>query len=201
MKRFIATLFLCVFTQTLCFAIQEHITDSINIEYQTFNNDTIYYKKYYSSDDVYIFCSLKKYEGDLFLKHHALYNKMILPDLIEYFNNDNNNRVAFIKFVIRTFLDGYGKTRCAEMIEKHVPQIAIYICVDIQGDIIDLSFNYDHTFAKFMTPEDIIRNTKNLQECATIPFFAEYANTGVKILPPLSIEIFKSHIEEYLNEE
>lgn len=201
MKRFIITFLAIVFAQTFCYAVGDNQIDTIKVEYQTYNNDTVYYKKYFSSDDVYTFCSLKQYEGDLFLKHHALYNKMNLPDLIDQFNNDNDNRVAFIKYVIRTFLRGYGKERCTEMVKKKVSQISIYICVDVQGNIVDLSFNYDYTFAKFMTPEDIIRSTRILQGCAPIPFFAEYINMGVKILPPLTIEIFKSSIEEYLNEE
>ena len=58
--------------------------------------------------------------------------------------------------------------------------------------------NYFHT--KFMTPEDIVHNTRILQSSALNTFFAEYAEMGVKILPPLSIPINKTFIEEYLKE-
>ncbi len=203
MKRFFVIFFVIVFTQNLCYAAEYNQIDcdSIKVEYQIYNNDTIYHKRYFSSNDIFTFSTLKQYEEELFLKYHTLHNKMNLPDLIEQFNNDNNNRVAFVKFIIRTFLDGYGKKRCREIIENQSPQIAIHICIDIEGNIIDLNFNYDHTFAKFMTPEDIVHNTRILQSSALNTFFAEYAEMGVKILPPLSIPINKTFIEEYLKEQ
>ena len=52
-----------------------------------------------------------------------------------------------------------------------------------------------------MTPEDIVHNTRILQSSALNTFFAEYAEMGVKILPPLSIPINKTFIEEYLKEQ
>ena len=76
MKRFITTLFVIVFIHTLCFAMQEHATDSAVVEYQSYGNDTIYRIKY-TPTSVSTFCGLKHYEENLFRKFHNSTTKLI----------------------------------------------------------------------------------------------------------------------------
>ena len=52
---------------------------------------------------------LKQYEGNLFAKFHKQFNKIEYGPLIDEFNSDDENRVAFIKFVVKKILEGYGK--------------------------------------------------------------------------------------------
>ena len=200
MKQLIITLLTIAFTGTLCYAMDSNQIDDIKVEYITYGNDTVYYKTD-SKLSKAIECGLKQYENDLFGERHLTHNKIDLEDLINTFNCDDTNRVAFYTFVVRNILEGYGKERCSEMIKNNSYYFSLYICADIQGNIIDLSFNYDPSVANYMTPQDIIRNTRILQNCVPVPFFSEYAEMGVKILPPLSIEIFKSFIERYINEQ
>ena len=105
MKRFITTLFVIVFIHTLCFAMQEHVTDSAAVEYQIYGNDTIYRIKY-TPTSVSTFCGLKQYEESLFRKFHNQYNQIDLEYLIDEFNSDDESRVAFLKYVQKKVLEG-----------------------------------------------------------------------------------------------
>lgn len=203
MERFITTLFIIVFTQTLCLAMQWQATDSVAVEYQIYGNDTIYRIKY-TPTSVSTFCGLKQYEDELFDKFHKQYNQMEFRYLIDEFNSDDESRVAFLKYVLTNILEGYGKERCAKLLAKckdNFHTIQIVICIDVTGRIFDLDFMYPSHCAEFMTNEDIVRNTQVLKDCEPFLFFEDYAKNGVKILPPLSMPILTSHIEEYLNAE
>ena len=202
MKRFFITFFVIVFTQTLCFAMQEYAADSAVVEYQSYGNDTIYRIKY-TPTSVSTSCGLKQYEENLFRKLHKQYNQIDLEYLIDVFNSDDESRVAFLKYVQKKVLEGYGKERCVELMAKckdNFRTILILICIDVEGEIFDLDFMYPAHYAEFMTNEDIIRNTQILKESEPFLFFEDYAEMGVKILPRFPIPIDERCIEEYLNE-
>jgi hypothetical protein len=203
MKRFIITLFAIVFTQSICYALEEHVTDSAAVEYQSYGNDTIYRIKY-TPTSVSTFCGLKHYEENLFRKLHKQYNQIDLEYLIDVFNSDDENRVAFLKYVLKNVLEGYGKERCAELMAKckdNFHCIQVIICIDVEGRILDLDFMYPEYCAEFMTNEDIVRNTQVLKDSEPFLFFEDYAEMGVKILPRFPIPIHERGIKEYLNEE
>ena len=203
MKRFIITLFAFVFTQSICYALQEHVTDSAVVEYQIYGNDTIYRIKY-TPTSVSTFCGLKQYEENLFRKFDKQYNQIDLEYLIDEFNSDDESRVAFLKYVQKKVLEGYGKARCAEMMAKckdNFHCIQILICIDVEGKIIDLDFMYPAHCAEFMTNDDIVRNTQILKDSEPFLFFEDYAEMGVSVLPRFPIPIHERGIKEYLNEE
>lgn len=203
MKRFIITLFAFVFTQSICYALEEHVTDSAVVEYQIYGNDTIYRIKY-TPTSVSTFCGLKQYEESLFRKFHNQYNQIDLEYLIDEFNSDDENRVAFLKYVLKNILEGYGKERCAELKAKckdNFHCIQILICIDVEGKIIDLDFMHPAHCAEFMTNDDIVRNTQILKDSEPFLFFEDYAEMGVRVLPRFPIPIHERCIEEYLNEE
>ena len=205
MKRFIITLFAIVFTQSICYAVgyNKIDNDSIKVEYQRCKNDTIYYKIHYQHGET-VFCGLKQYEENLFRKLHEQYNQIDLEYLIDVFNSDDESRVAFLKYVLKKVLEGYGKERCAEMMAKckdNFYTFQILICIDVEGKILDLDFMYPAHCAEFMTNEDIVRNTQVLKDSEPFLFFEDYAEMGVKVLPRFPIPIIERCIEEYLNEE
>ena len=205
MKRFITTLFTIVFMQSICYALGYNRidSDSIKVEYQRYKNDTIYYNIHYQLGET-IFCGLKQYEENLFRKLHKQYNQIDLEYLIDVFNSDEESRVAFLKYVQKIVLEGYGKDRCAEMIAKckdNFYTIQILICIDVEGEILDLDFMYIPSCAEFMTPEDVIRNTQILKDCEPFLFFEDYAEMGVKILPRFLIPIDEKCVKEYMNED
>ena len=203
MKRFIITLFTFVFTQSICYALEEHVTDSAVVEYQIYGNDTIYRIKY-TPTSVSTFCGLKQYEESLFRKFHNQYNQIDLEYLIDEFNSDDESRVAFLKYVQKKVLEGYGKARCAELMAKckdNFHCIQILICIDVEGKIIDLDFMYPAHCAEFMTNDDIVRNTQILKDSEPFLFFEDYAEMGVRVLPRFPIPIHERCIKEYLNEE
>ena len=201
MKRLITTFFVIVFTQTLCYAVEVNSSDSVKVEYQIYGNDTIYYNTYYQFEET-VFCGLKQYEESLFSKYYKQYNRMCIVDLIDEINSDNENRVAFMKCVVRKVLDGYGKERCVELMnkaEENWIDILILISIDVEGRIFDLDFMYTIDYAEFMTNEDIVRNTKILKDGEPFLFFTDYAKMGVRILPRLHIPITRWLIKEYLD--
>jgi hypothetical protein len=203
MKRFIITLFAIVFTQSICYALEEHVTDSAVVEYQIYGSDTIYRIKY-TPTSISTFCGLKQYEDEFFDKFHKQYNQMEFRYLIEEFNSDDESRVAFLKYVLKNILEGYGKERCAKLMAKckdNFHCIQILICIDVEGKIIDLDFMCPEYCAEFMTNEDIVRNTQILKDSEPFLFFEDYAEMGVKILPRFPIPIHERGIKEYLNEE
>ena len=203
MKRLIITLFAIVFTQSICYALEEHVTDSAVVEYQIYGNDTIYRIKY-TPTSVSTFCGLKQYEENLFRKFDKQYNQIDLEYLIDEFNSDDESRVAFLKYVQKKVLEGYGKARCAEMMAKckdNFHCIQILICIDVEGKIIDLDFMYPAHCAEFMTNDDIVRNTQILKDSEPFLFFEDYAEMGVRVLPRFPIPIHERGIKEYLNEE
>lgn len=202
MKRLITTFFVIVFTQTLCYAVEVSSSDSVKVEYQIYGNDTIYYNTYYQFRET-VFCGLKQYEESLFSKYYKQYNRMCIVDLIDEINSDNENRVAFVKCVVRRVLKGYGKERCKELMNKAEGgriEIYILISIDVEGRVFDLDFMYTPDYAEFMTNEDIVRNTKILKDGEPFLFFTDYAKMGVRILPRLMIPIKSSFIKEYLGE-
>ncbi len=202
MKRFLIILFTVVFMQTICYAVGYNQIDSIKVEYQRYKNDTIYYNIHYQFGET-TFCGLKQYEENLFRKLHKQYNQIDLEYLIDVFNSDDESRVAFLKYVQKKVLEGYGKERCVELMAKckdNFRTILILICIDVEGEIFDLDFMYPAHYAEFMTNEDIIRNTQILKESEPFLFFEDYAEMGVKILPRFPIPIDERCIEEYLNE-
>lgn len=203
MKRLIITLFAIVFTQSICYALEEYVTDSAVVEYQIYGNDTIYLIKY-TPTSISTFCGLKQYEENLFRKFHKQYNQIDLEYLIDEFNSDDESRVAFLKYVQKKVLEGYGKERCAKLMAKckdNFHCIQILICIDVEGNILDLDFMYPAHCAEFMTNEDIVRNTQILKDSEPFLFFEDYAEMGVKILPRFPIPIHERGIKEYLNEE
>ena len=205
MKRFIITLFAIVFTQSICYAVgyNKIDNDSIKVEYQRCKNDTIYYNIHYQHGET-VFCGLKQYEENLFRKFHKQYNQIDLEYLIDEFNSDDESRVAFLKYVQKKVLEGYGKERCAELISKYKDNfhyIQILICIDVEGKIIDLDFMYPSHCAEFMTNDDIVRNTQILKDSEPFLFFEDYAEMGVRVLPRFPIPIHERCIKEYLNEE
>ena len=203
MKRFLITLFTVVFTQTICYAVGYNQIDSIKVDYQRYKNDTIYRIKY-TPTSISTFCGLKQYEENLFRKFHKQYNQIDLEYLIDEFNSDDESRVAFLKYVQKKVLEGYGKERCAELKAKckdNFHCIQILICIDVEGNILDLDFMYPAHCAEFMTNEDIVRNTQILKDSEPFLFFEDYAEMGVRILPRFPIPIIERCIKEYLNEE
>ena len=205
MKRFFITFLVIVFTQSICYAVgcNQIDGDSIKVEYQRYKNDTIYYNIHYQFGET-VFCGLKQYEENLFRKLHEQYNQIDLEYLIGMFNSDDESRVAFLKYVLKKVLEGYGKERCAEMMAKckdNFYTFQILICIDVEGKILDLDFMYPAHCAEFMTNEDIVRNTQVLKDSEPFLFFEDYAEMGVKVLPRFPIPIIERCIEEYLNEE
>ena len=205
MKRFFITFLVIVFTQSICYAVgcNQIDGDSIKVEYQRYKNDTIYYNIHYQFGET-VFCGLKQYEENLFRKLHEQYNQIDLEYLIDMFNSDDESRVAFLKYVLKKVLEGYGKERCAEMMAKckdNFYTFQILICIDVEGKILDLDFMYPAHCAEFMTNEDIVRNTQVLKDSEPFLFFEDYAEMGVKALPRFPIPIIERCIEEYLNEE
>lgn len=202
MKRLFFTLFVIILTQYSNAAVVFR-TDTTKVEYQVCGNDTIYLKKQ-STIRERTYCGLKQYEENLFAKFHKQLNKIEYGALIDEFNSDDENRVAFIKFVVKKVLEGYGKDRCTEMINKnmnHSNTIQILINVDIEGKIFDLDFSFTPNCTEFMTNEDIIRNTRILKESEPFSYFTDYNKIGAKILPRLVIPILNNFIEDYLEEE
>ena len=203
MKRLIITFFAIVFTQSICYALEVYVTDSAVVEYQIYGSDTIYRIKY-TPTSVSTFCGLKQYEENLFSKFHKQYNRIEFGYLIDEFNSDDESRVAFLKYVLKNILEGYGKERCAKLMAKckdNFHCIQILICIDVEGKIIDLDFIYPAHCAEFMTNEDIVRNTQILKDSEPFLFFEDYAGMGVRILPRFPIPIHERCIEEYLNEK
>ena len=203
MKRFVITFFIIACVQTFCYAANENKPDSTKIEYQVHGNDTIYRIKY-TPTSVSTFCGLKQYEESLFRKFHNQYNQIDLEYLIDEFNSDDESRVAFLKYVQKKVLEGYGKARCAEMMAKckdNFYTIQILICIDVEGKIIDLDFMHPANCAEFMTNDDIVRNTQILKDSEPFLFFEDYAEMGVRVLPRFPIPIIERCIKEYLNGE
>lgn len=203
MKRFVLILTTLVFAQTLCYAVEVSSSDSVKVEYQIYGNDTIYYNTYYQFEET-VFCGLKQYEESLFSKFYKQYNRICIVDLIDEIRCDNENRVAFMKCVVRKVLDGYGKERCVELMNKVAGKriaIQILISVDVEGRVFDLDFMYTADYAEFMTNEDIVRNTKILKDGEPFLYFTDYAKMGVRILPQLNIPIDKCFIESFLKND
>lgn len=202
MKQFILT-FLGIVLAQFCYASETIDTDSTKAVYHICGNDTVFYKKFNTSGTS-TWCGLKQYEEVVFEDSHKQCNKVDFEYLINKFNSDNKNKANFCKYIIRNFLEGYGKEQCAEFLETYdglsLP-VAIYICINIDGEIIDLKFIYKPHFANYMTCEDVVRNTKQFLNSGSAPSFAEYAELGIKILPPLSIPILRKNVEDYLKEE
>lgn len=203
MKHIILTISAIILSSTFSNATEENITDSISIKYEICGNDTVYYKKH-SAQSVVTFCGIKQYEEDIFNRLHKQYNQLDFYDLVDMFNSDENNKSGFCKHIVKKFLEGYGKKQCAEFLENYKDlslPVSLLICVDTDGNVMDIDFIYEPSFAKYMTCEDIIRNTKQFTNSNPIPFFSEYTKMGVKILPPFLIPILRNEIMNYLKVE
>ena len=198
MKQIILTISAIILSSTFSNATEENITDSISIKYEICGNDTVYYKKH-SAQSVVTFCGIKQYEEDIFNRLHKQYNQLDFYDLVDMFNKS-----GFCKHIVKKFLEGYGKKQCAEFLENYKDlslPVSLLICVDTDGNVMDIDFIYEPSFAKYMTCEDIIRNTKQFTNSNPIPFFSEYTKMGVKILPPFLIPILRNEIMNYLKVE
>ena len=201
MKR-IFLLFLSSFLiQTVCYAFEKYPPEGWIVDYRVCGEDTVFYKKKPSS--VITFCGLKGYEEDLFSIFHYE-NEMEFRELIDKVNYDDENRIAFYKYVVRKVLEGYDEERRAAFIEaskKTSRNVQVLICLDAKGLIFDLNFIFPENFEQYLTNEDIVRNTKVLKACEPFPFFKGYENMGVKILPPLLIPIDECLLELSLKDE
>ena len=201
MKR-IFLLFLSSFLiQTVCYAFEKYPPEGWIVDYRVCGEDTVFYK--YKPSSVVKFCGLKGCEDDLFSIFHYE-NEMEFRELIDRVNNDDENRIAFYKYVVKKVLESYDEERRADFIEaskKTSRNVQILICLDAKGLIFDLDFIFPENFEQYLTCEDVVRNTKVLKACEPFPFFKGYENLGVKILPPLWIPIDECLIELFLKEE
>ena len=185
----------------VCYAFEKYPPEGWIVDYRVCGEDTVFYKKKPSS--VITFCGLKGYEEDLFSIFHYE-NEMEYRELIDRVNYDDENRIALYKYVFRKVLEGYDEKRRAAFIEaskKTSRNVQVLICLDAKGLIFDLNFIYPENFEQYLASEDIVRNTKLLKTCEPFPFFKEYENMGVKILPPLLIPIDECLIELSLKDE
>ena len=201
MKRYFLLFLSSVLIQTVCYAFEKYLPEGWIVDYRVCGKDTVFYKKKPSS--VSTFCGLKGYEEDLFSIFHYE-NEMEFRELIDRINYDFENRIAFYEYVVRKVLEGYDEERRAAFIEaskKTSRNVQILICLDAKGLIFDLNFIYPENFEQYLTCEDIVRNTKVLKACEPFPFFKEYENMGVKILPPLLIPIDECLLELSLKDE
>lgn len=66
MKRFIATFFVIVFAQTLCYAADECKSDSIKLGYQVYGNDTLFAEKF----EYMISCGLSSAECETVVENY-----------------------------------------------------------------------------------------------------------------------------------
>ena len=85
--------------------------------------------------------------------------------------------------------------------EKRRADVRILICIDVEGLIFHLNVIFPENSEKYLTNEDIVRNTKVLKACEPFSFFKGYENMGVKILPPLLIPIDECLLELSLKDE
>jgi len=185
----------------VCYAFEKNPPDGWIVDYRVCGEDTVFYKKKPSS--VITFCGLKGYEEDLFSIFHYE-NEMEFRELIDRVNYDDENRIALYKYVVRKVLEGYDEERRAAFIEaskKTSRNVQVLICLDAKGLIFDLDFICPVNFEQYLASEDIVRNTKVLKTCEPFPFFKEYENMGVKILPPLLIPIDECLLELSLKDE
>lgn len=203
MKQFIFIFSVIFLSQTFCHATGHNIKDSIKVEYEVYGNDTVFYKKYSTSRETTT-CGLKKYEDELFAKYHKIHNNGFERNHVYKEFEYDKNIPDFYKYITKKILEGYGKERCIEMLRKYngkLPKMIIYISIDVEGNVFDLVFIYHQSFTEYMTANDIIRNTRILENSAPVPFFREYKELGLKILPPLRPPLLKQFIEEYIEQE
>ena len=201
MKRYFFLFLSSFLIQTVCYAFEKYPPEGWIVDYRVCGEDTVFYKKKPSS--VITFCGLKGYEEDLFSIFHYE-NEMELRELIDRVNYDDENRIALYKYVVRKVLEGYNEKRRAAFIEaskKTSRNVQVLICLDAKGLIFDLDFICPVNFEQYLASEDIVRNTKVLKACEPFPFFKEYENMGVKILPPLLIPIDECLIELSIKDE
>ena len=201
MKRYFLLFLLSFLIQTVCYAFEKYPPEGWIVDYRICGEDTVFYKKKPSS--VITFCGLKGYEEDLFSIFHYE-NEMEFRELIDRVNYDDENRIAFYKYVVRKVLEGYDEERRAAFIEaskKTSRNVQVLICLDAKGLIFDLNFIFPENFEQYLANEDIVRNTKVLKACEPFPFFKGYENMGVKILPPLLIPIDECLLELSLKDE
>ena len=170
--------------------------DSTFMRYETSGNGTVFYRNTIESDITN--CGLVQYEKDTIQNipttdEYGIDNK----ELLYRFNNDENYKKFFLH-ILEKVLECYGKERCSEMLEINrgqQPKLFIRICIGSEGYVKSLTFSYFKQFEKFMTEDDIIRITDNVIANTPFAYFAEYAELGVKILPPVSIPILMNYVE------
>ena len=66
MKRFIATFFVIVFAQTLCYAVEVSSSDSIKLGCQVYGNDTLFAEKF----EYMISCGLSSAECETVVENY-----------------------------------------------------------------------------------------------------------------------------------
>ncbi len=199
MKYDILIISFIVLSCAFCYPSNDNKADSINVRYEVCGGDTVFYKTYSNT----ITCGLKQYETDHYAKIRKEQYDVGFRELQYKMNNDEGVK-DFYLYIAERLLKGYGKERCMELVkvyENSAPKISVYLCIDTTGNIIDVNFNYSKSCAEFMTCADVVRNTKIIIDSTPVPYFGEYAELGVKILPPLQIPILISFIEQYLEKE
>ena len=189
MKQIIFIISTFIFLQATNIVAQENKADSIIVEYQIYENDTLITRDYQT-----IFArGLKQYIDDSPVDYKNAHYDLIVCETTEYLKR-NAIRIR------REILEGYGKERCKEMLDilSNIDKSYFYFVrmrIDIKGVIKCVEFMYIPQLSPFMTYEDIKRNTEIIINSKPDPCLVEY---GIELSPWICFTIRKGNIQEFL---
>ena len=189
MKQIIFIISTFIFLQAKNIVAQENKADSIIVEYQIYENDTLITRDYQT-----IFArGLKQYIDDSPVDYKNAHYDLIVCETTEYLKR-NAIRIR------REILEGYGKERCKEMLDilSNIDKSYFYFVrmrIDIKGVIKCVEFMYIPQLSPFMTYEDIKRNTEIIINSKPDPCLVEY---GIELSPWICFTIRKGNIQEFL---
>ena len=189
MKQIIFIISTFIFLQAKNIVAQENKADSIIVEYQIYENDTLITRDYQT-----IFArGLKQYIDDSPVDYKNAHYDLIVCETTEYLKR-NAIRIR------REILEGYGKERCKEMLDilSNIDKSYFYFVrmrIDIKGVIKCVEFMYIPQLSPFMTYEDIKRNTEIIINSKPDPCLVEY---GIELSPWICFTIRKWNIQEFL---
>ena len=189
MKRFLITLFVLVFAQAFCYAVESCKTDSIESGFRVFSNDTLVTVNYENT----VSRGLKQYIDDSPVYYTNVDYDWIHSEVNEYIHR---NRLKFLQEIF----ESYGKERCREMFELFSKSekrltLLVRIRVNLEGEITCVEFLYSPELNPFMTYEDIKRNTRILVNWESDPFLAKY---GMELSPWMTFPIPEAALQKHL---
>ena len=190
MKRLITSLFVIVFAQAFCCAVEDCKTDSIESGFQVFGNDTLVTINY----ENFISRGLAQYIDDSPVYYGHIDYDVIHSEVNDYIHRNMSN-------FIQDIIDGYGKERCREMFKLFSKsnkslKLLVRIRVDLNGAITCVEFLYSSELNPFMTYEDIKRNSGILVNRKPDPFLDKYE---IELSPWMTFPIPVTALQKHLD--